>query len=96
MGYFKRKQTKKRGKRGTKKYRGGAANAPVNAVPANANAAKTAAKEALVTHFDNLKSEFDKLDTQLPDFKGIYQLMSEINQKLDEYKAMFPVPETAM
>jgi len=90
MGYFKRKQTKKKGKRGTKKYRGGAANAPV---PANANAAKAAKKEELATHFENLKSEFVDLAPQGPDnFNGIYKHMTDINKMLDDYKAMFTNP----
>ena len=106
MGYFKRKQTKKKGKRGTKKYRGGmnanaakaAANSPANAA-ANAEkaAAKADAKQGLVNLFETLKNKIEELVPQGPaDFNEINTHMADLNTKVDNYKVMFPGPETAM
>jgi hypothetical protein len=79
MGYFKRKRTKRRGKKGTKKYRGGMSNAPApNAATANAAAAKEAAKEEIKTKIGVLKSALDNvnLDVDLDKLKTMGEAMA--------------------
>jgi excinuclease UvrABC helicase subunit UvrB len=76
MGYLKRKRTKRRGKKGTKKYRGGM-NGAVNPVvmssnaldktektsePPPGNAEKEAAKEEVKKQIEDLKSALDKVE----------------------------------
>jgi hypothetical protein len=93
MGYFKRKQTKKKGKRGTKKYRGG-----MSAVPApNSGPEKETLKKELVTHFETLKSELDTLITDLTEanFETVKTHMDSISAKFLEYKKLV-VPDPAM
>jgi len=79
MGYFKRKQTKKKGKRGTKKYRGG-----MNA--------KAAAKGELTNKFNDLKLSFEELMTDpIPvNFTKVEELMNGVSTAFSTYRKSFP------
>ena len=78
MGYFKRKRTKRRGKKGTKKYRGGSANAEVMTTGSNAvanpavmttelNAEKDVVKAEVKKQIESLKSALDQVDLDAAD-----------------------------
>jgi hypothetical protein len=74
MGYFKRKRTnKKKGKRGTKRYRGGATNATNQ--PPNAPTSLPAELEEKMTIFKNVINDYI---TNNPTSKEL------INQKMTE------------
>jgi hypothetical protein len=76
MGYLKRKRTKRRGKKGTKKYRGGSSNADANpeVMSSNSvkpektvespseNAEKETAKAEVKAKIEELKSALDNVN----------------------------------
>ena len=97
MGYLKRKRTKRRGKKGTKKYRGGmSSNAePVESTPGTAGAVANAGadqkletKKILDEKMTTLKSLYGEGPTTKAEIETIKGAMSEVSGALEAYNIL--------